>query len=317
MKECFLILSYCDTEEKIGILNETLEKLKPYNLPICLHSNYAIDKIPPVDYFLMDKTNPICKMGDRTIMFWERISFDNQTFDLALHKKDYGYTACHQLKSGLLFLHELGFTDVHIINYDSRFEDSIFNTAHEKLEDGFDSVLYRWNEDRNNQLCLCFFSLKLENLIETLKNITYSNYVGVKNGLFVEEYLFSLFGREAGFKSYYEVVGDKVYDIKDFDDNHDHFKDFEFDGVSVYVGKEKYDEAETGKMGVLISSDYDINVDVVLSVRNGKNVRIHCEKNTYYRTKVNIEDLISFSVNGKIKEIIDEFERHASIKVIK
>ena len=177
MKECFLINSYCDTEEKVGILTDTIKSIRKFNIPICVHSNCRLKRLPDVDYLIMDKTNPICKMTDRTVRFWMNIKLDDKNLFISLHKKDYGYAVCHQLRSSLLYLYQLGFTDVHIINYDSRFEDTIFETAHNKLEDGYDSIMYQWAEDRGKQLCLCFFSLKLEKFIPIIESINYAKRI--------------------------------------------------------------------------------------------------------------------------------------------
>jgi len=42
MKECFAITTYCDSDKKVKILNDTIDNLKNFNIDIAIHAHYPL-----------------------------------------------------------------------------------------------------------------------------------------------------------------------------------------------------------------------------------------------------------------------------------
>jgi hypothetical protein len=116
MKNCFLITSYCDTTQKIEILNECIDNLKFIsNNDICLHAHYPLDYNiqKQLNYYLYDSSNPVLKYPEKYITWWR--TFGNLT--LNIYKEDYGYAVLQQWKRGFDFLKNL-YDNIIILNYD-------------------------------------------------------------------------------------------------------------------------------------------------------------------------------------------------------
>ena len=114
-KYCFLITSYCDTDQKVEILNECIDNLRKISSnDICLHAHYPLNEIQKkVNHYIYDSSNPVLKYPEKYITWW-RTYFD---FTLNIYKDDYGYAVLQQWKRGFDFLKNL-YDNIIIINYD-------------------------------------------------------------------------------------------------------------------------------------------------------------------------------------------------------
>lgn len=184
MKECFLITSYCDTEEKLNVLRETLESLKKYNLDICVHAHYPlpIEIQQKIKYYIYDMSNPIIPFGIRSIIVWRKI--DN--LQLNILKRDYGYTVVSQWKQGLTFLNDIGYEKVHILNYDAIISDE--NIKNSKKD--YSGVFYLKSDDEIN---LLFSTVKVSDYLSVINSMSYEDYIFMNKYWYAEKYFFNKF----------------------------------------------------------------------------------------------------------------------------
>jgi len=220
-KEAFLVTSFCDTVEKIELLKETIQHLKPLNIPICIHDAADIgEDLMEVgaNYVIIDPSNPIPALRERSLYSsWPLPCHDHIV--LNSHSPDCGGAATHQLRSGLLYLSTLGYEVAHIINYDVSMDHNFFrNTASPKALE-CDAVLYYW--DRG--LSTCFYSLNLTRCNKTISSMGFEDYI-------------SVVPHDGHFEDYIErkILGsiDLAVDKVPFQD----FKDLIYDKMSFHTG---------------------------------------------------------------------------------
>jgi hypothetical protein len=113
MKEIAIIGSYCNSEEKIKLLQNCISNCKKNGLDVLLYAKYPISSEiqNTCDYYIFEKSNP---QINRNMVIWRKWS------DLLIKKImiDYGYAALEQIKNGLGFSNNLNYDYAYFINYD-------------------------------------------------------------------------------------------------------------------------------------------------------------------------------------------------------
>ena len=114
MKEIVIFGSYCNTKEKLAVLEKSITDAKALNLDVLVFGRYPIpEKTQKLcDYWIFDKSNPV--MLDRALNHW-----------CATHGKyisnwfyDYGYAALEQIVKTLGFVKSLNYDIAYWLVYD-------------------------------------------------------------------------------------------------------------------------------------------------------------------------------------------------------
>lgn len=193
MKKIVLISSYCDTKEKLNILEKNVSTLKRLNIDVMLLSPIMIPNniVNLCDFYFKTNENPILRWPVRAHTFW--LNFKNKNGDnLFLHRDidDYSWAALYQTKK----LSELSLTyeyDIfyHMI-YDLNIDDRIINDINQNVTNRTYHRVNPKNENEVWNMTLHFMSLDKNNLRYFSDNILYNDYVS-KNG-FAEHYVESI-----------------------------------------------------------------------------------------------------------------------------
>jgi len=181
-KEVFLVTSFCDNEEKIQLLKETLQHLKPLNIPMCVHDPVGVEEDlikAGADYLIVDPSNPMPSLKERSI--YARWSLPcNDDIVLNSHSPDIGGAAVHQLQSGLIYLSSLGYDVVHVINYDVFIDHNFFSNMASPKALKYAAVLYCGAHTKNDQgwsLCCCFYSINLHRCDKIIRSMSFADYI--------------------------------------------------------------------------------------------------------------------------------------------
>jgi len=120
--ECFAITSYCNTPEKLDILNRTIDNIKQYNLPIFLHAHYPVpeDILKKIHSCYYSSDNPILSRYNE---FWYYVG----NYRLAIRVYDYYYTTLRGWDESIKILND--YERIHMINYDTNLPFEIFNLS--------------------------------------------------------------------------------------------------------------------------------------------------------------------------------------------
>lgn len=126
MKECFVITSYCDTDEKIKVLEKNIDNLKQYNIDILVHAHYPLnDNIQKkVNYYLYS-INPV---ATRYNIHWA--NYKNYKFEIMMY--EWSHAVIKQWKESILFL-ESYYDVIHFINYDVNITPELYNLTNKYL----------------------------------------------------------------------------------------------------------------------------------------------------------------------------------------
>ena len=227
MKECFVITTYCNTHSRVDELKRCINNLKKYNIDILVHAHYPLDlEVQKMaTYYLYDSTNPVIRDGSKSIIRWKWYMTANKL--LTIPNPDYSYAVMNQWVSSLKFLKDKNYDRVHVVNYDTFFNDFVFKKHQEFLNDN-DVVFeytnlkprdYNANEKSDkNLIFVVFFSIN-KSFIDIFTNeLTLEKYLKSKDTM-LETYLMEVIEKIENQQEKLLPIGlDKTYKIKKFDD---------------------------------------------------------------------------------------------------
>jgi len=213
-KKIFLITSYCDNDEKLNTLIETINDIKKYNIDICIHAHYPlpVDVQKSVNYYIFDISNPKSKIENRLMLYWRIMG----NIKINVIQPDYGYSVIHQWKQSLNFLKNNGYDIIHIINYDTIVENSQVDTANDNINE-YDGVFYLF-ESKPEEISFIFATLKINSF--NFDDITLDDYDTIQTH--PENYIYQklikhnilIFDEEIKHKDMtYVIDGDMTYNI--------------------------------------------------------------------------------------------------------
>lgn len=171
MSECFAITTYCNTKEKIDILNQTIENLKQFNIDIMIHAHYPLieDIQKKVNYYLFSSNNSILPYYN---VFWYYI----RDYKLEIKVYDTNYTLLKAWTEIINFLKN--YDKIHFVNYDANITPEIFNFS---ILNKDKSIFIQNNGISENHVrnyyVLTYFCLKNSNFNYFKENITLENYL--------------------------------------------------------------------------------------------------------------------------------------------
>lgn len=168
-----IILSHCDTEEKLKILEGIVVELKDEGFEILVNSHIPLStKIQSmVDYLVYDKSNPILFWPDRGMVHWQHKWVQGKNYELKAIWPDYGWTVLNQIKNSSYLGLSLDYTYYTFINYDTVLTPALIEAAKNPI-----SLLTTKVEvpDKGNTRSVSIFPSLLFNIVskEILEKIT-------------------------------------------------------------------------------------------------------------------------------------------------
>ena len=215
-KNLAIILSHCDTKEKLEILENNIQLLKSNNFDVLLTSHIPLPENiqSQVEYLVYDKSNPILHWPKRGMTYWKTFSTDVESLKLVNILPDYGWTAFNQLLTSSHLGLSLEYDYYSFINYDIIFTQQMIETM--KLPHDFlcSKVYESKNQDGFRFPSFMFNIVSKKNLKKLIPLISKQQYI---NGNFKDAehylgYLLSVFDYE----TYTEVIKDQIeYGDKD------------------------------------------------------------------------------------------------------
>jgi len=180
LKEVFLIKSYCDNAKKTQLLKETLNHLKPLNLPMCVHDAAGVEENliqAGADYLIVDPSNPIPPLRERSLYVFASIPCNGKII-LTHHTPDVGGACAHQHRSGLSYLSSLGYDVAHLIDYDTFIDLDFFTKKASPQALKYDAVLYGADGFEGSwRLSTIFCSINLHRCDKIIRSISFDDYI--------------------------------------------------------------------------------------------------------------------------------------------
>jgi hypothetical protein len=161
MKAVNVIKSFCNSPEKVLVLQEAIIKIKEFSdLPILLHAGYPVpQEIINQVHFYINYNNSGLTSGDNHR--WRM--YPNYSGQFRSTSADYGLADAMQLKVCASFLENFDYDAMHIFNYDvdidQILEMDLYNQNCEILESGKDAA---YQQSKDNYAGLLFYSIKIK-----------------------------------------------------------------------------------------------------------------------------------------------------------
>lgn len=209
-KNLVIILSHCDTKEKLKILENNIQLLKSNNFDILLTSHIPLPENiqSQVEYLIYDKSNPILHWPKRGMTFWKTLSTGTENLKLINILPDYGWTAFNQFLTSSHLGLSLEYDYYSFINYDVIFTPQLIETM--KLPHNFlCSKVYESKNQKGFRFPSFMFNMiSKNNLKKLLPLISKQQYIrgNFKDAEHYLGHLFSVFD----YKIYQEIIKDQV-----------------------------------------------------------------------------------------------------------
>ena len=262
MNEIVAILSHADTQDKIDVLTKCIDEVKRQNYQIILSSHIEVpdDLKVKVDYFILDKENPLIFNREfpnfSHIHIWQNYPGYSQTYPLDYN---HSYAVLKLIKNSLSIANINGFEKIHFVNYDYVLYDDFILKRHSTELQNVDLFSYYYDkfEESREHINTGLFSVIIEPFIKLLKTINskeeflefgqavfekYFYYITISNGLKVnlenQETLLNTRNIMNSKSTFKHVIDDKihVYLSKDAQDNfYIYINSTKGDRLSVYL----------------------------------------------------------------------------------
>jgi hypothetical protein len=121
MDNLTIIISHCDTPDKINLLKKQIKRLKDLNIDTLLYSHIALEVSiqQAVTYYIYDTDNPVIYWPERSLHLWlEYGKKDEDSVRLEAMFPDHGWTVLDQIKKASTFALPLKYNYYSFINYD-------------------------------------------------------------------------------------------------------------------------------------------------------------------------------------------------------
>jgi hypothetical protein len=180
MKKVSLISSFCDTQEKIDILEKNIKIIKSHNIDVIVISPFYLTKniIELCDYFFVTKDNPVFEWPERAMFYWRIFSSDIKKYKLTTTYPDYGYAGLSQVKQLSEIALNLDYEQFYHMIYDLKIDDNVIDGFY---SDKTCSVYPSKREEIIWTVGLHYMIFNKENLKNFTSYITKENYLSTKD----------------------------------------------------------------------------------------------------------------------------------------
>jgi hypothetical protein len=161
MKSAIVIKSFCNSQEKLDVLVEAIEKIRSFSdLPILIHAGWPIPiEISSKVQFYIQYDNSGLTSGNNHR--WKRLPGYSGEFRSQV--SDYGLADAMQLKVCASFLADFGYNIIHVFNYDVDIDQIIeldcYNQNVNLLNNGYEAA---YQQSRDNYAGLLFYSINID-----------------------------------------------------------------------------------------------------------------------------------------------------------
>jgi len=125
MKKLALISSYCNDDNKLGILKKNIQVLKSLGLDVFVISPIKINV--DCDFFFLTHENPILTWPDKAISLWRTIPYEDKIIKLQPILKDSGWASLYQIKKMMEFASTYEYDLFYLLIYDLDIDDIIIS----------------------------------------------------------------------------------------------------------------------------------------------------------------------------------------------
>ena len=180
-KKVVLFSTFCDTEEKLNVLEMNIKKVKEIGVDVITISPFNLPEhiTKQCDYFFITKDNPILDWPLRAMFGWKGLIINGQTYQIARTYPDYGYAGLTQVKQLSQIALGLGYDQFHHMIYDTKIDENVIEGLN---SDKTNSVYPSKRKEDVWTVGLHYLIFNRENLEKFISHLNLEEYIGVKDG---------------------------------------------------------------------------------------------------------------------------------------
>jgi len=181
MKKVALISTYCDTQEKLEVLERNIDNVRLCGLDVIVISPFFLPENiqKKCDYFFLMKDNPVLDWPSKAMFAWKDLILDSKHIKITRTYPDYGWAGLYQVKKLSEIALSLDYDYFYHMIYDLKFDENVV----EGLLSERDCDVYSSKRgDIIWEVGLHFMIFNRENLKVFIEHITLENYLKSKGG---------------------------------------------------------------------------------------------------------------------------------------
>jgi len=256
-----LISTFCDTQEKLDVLEKNIKIIKSHNLDVIAISPFnlpeSITKL--CDYVFVTKDNPVLEWPVRSMYAWRKVTLNGKLHTIARTYPDYGFAGLTQIKQLSEIALNFGYNQFYHMIYDLKIDKNVI--------DGFNSdktcsVYPSKRGDSNWEAGLHYMIFDKNNLSKFISQITLENYLSLKDSHSFE-----------WLKSIQSVVGYNVEPIAVEDEIY-YYEGFDFFNFSPIKGLKFFIEKNDETLTPIKLLFYENQLDKEIKIKVGETINV-------------------------------------------
>lgn len=307
MKKVALISTYCDTQEKIDVLEKNIKNCRTCGLDVMVISPFYLPENiqKQCDYFFLTKDNPVLDWPERAMFAWYEMKLDGKPIVITRTYPDYGWAGLCQVKKLSEIALSLNYDYFYHIIYDLKFDEAVVEGL---LSERECDIYPSKRGEVNWEVGLHFMIFNRENLQKFISHILLESYLSIHGG-----HAF-IWLAELRKKFPYNVPAKPVEDEIYYYEGQDFFNASPFNGLKFFI--EKNDQKNT-TVKLLF---YDIKEPKIIILTIGENkYQYEIKGNALIDLGVDKKNIpfVSIWYDGEEKEITEKLKKikHNTIEV--
>jgi SAM-dependent methyltransferase len=179
-KKVALISTFCDTQEKLDVLEKNIKIVKEHGLDTIVISPLSLpESITKIsDYVFITKDNPVLDWPRRAMRAWVNVNINGEPRKISRTYPDYGFAGLTQVKQLSNIALSFDYDQFYHMIYDLKIDENVI----EGFNSNKDCSIYPSKRDNIIwAVGLHYMIFNRENLKEFASQITLENYLGVKD----------------------------------------------------------------------------------------------------------------------------------------
>lgn len=181
MKKVALISTYCDTQEKLDVLDTNIDNIKKLAIDVIVISPIFLPQYiqTKCDYFFLIKDNPVLEWPQKAMQAWKNILINGKSITITRVYADYGWAGLSQVKKLSEIALALDYDYFYHMIYDLKFDETVIDGLNGK---GKCDIYSSKRKDTIWEVGLHFMVFNRENLQKFIPHITLENYLTAERG---------------------------------------------------------------------------------------------------------------------------------------
>lgn len=187
-KKVVLISSFCDTEEKLNLLETNIKKIKELKIDVICISPFPIKSeiVNLCDYFLVSKDNLVLDWPIKAICNWREYTIEGTPIRLNRTVPDYGYAGLMQIKQLATIALQYDYTHFYPIIYDIDINEMVIYELTKEITDSNKFTIFKSKRGKDIwDVGLHFMVIDRVNLQKFISKINLDSYLSkIENNAF-------------------------------------------------------------------------------------------------------------------------------------